>query len=75
MSLRLEGMQETESEAQNLGQYRDRHKKINNVFYHPGLLFMSEAIEIEISSRQEDNLLAGYFCNKKTRELLARKYY
>ncbi len=36
---------------------------------------MSKIIRIEFISWHDDNLLAGYFGNKKSRELVARKYY
>ena len=36
---------------------------------------MPKAIWIELISRHHDNPLAGHFGIKKTRELLARKYY
>ena len=45
------------------------------MLHHQGLLFVPEAIRIELISRHHDNPLAGHFGIEKTRELLARKYY
>ena len=36
---------------------------------------MPEIIRTELISRHHDNLLAGYFGIKKTRELIVQKYY
>ena len=45
------------------------------MLYYQGLPFVPEAIWIEIISRYHDDFLASHFRIKKTRELLARKYY
>lgn len=45
------------------------------MLHHQGLLFEPKAIRIELISRYYDDPLFGYFGIKKTRELLARKYF
>ena len=45
------------------------------MLHHQGLPFVPEAIRIKLISRHHDDPLAGYFGIKKTRKLLARKYY
>lgn len=40
-----------------------------------GLLFVPEALPIQLISRQHNNPLAGHFDIKNTQKLLARKYY
>ena len=76
MRLRLQELQETDSEAQKLRQQGQKaYEEVNGVLHHQGLFFVPEAIRIELISRHHNNPLAGHFGIKKTRELLARKYY
>ena len=76
MRLRLQELQETNSEAQELRQQgREGYEEVDGVLHHQGLPFVPEAIRIELISRHHDDPLAGHFGIEKTRELLARKYY
>ena len=76
MRLRLQELQETDSEAQELRQQgRESFKEVDGVLHYQGLLFEPEAIPIELISCHHNNLLVGHFGIKKTRELLARKYH
>ena len=76
MRLRLQKLQEVNSEAQELRQQKaDSYKEFNKIFHHQDLLFVSKAIWIELISRHHNNTLAGYFGIEKTCELLAQKYY
>ena len=45
------------------------------MLHYQGLSFVPEAIWIELISHHHDDSLAGHFGIKKTRKLLARKYY
>ena len=74
MRLRLQELQETNSEAQEL-RTKDGYQDIDGVLHHQGLPFVPEAIRMELISRHHDDPLAGHFGIEKTRELLARKYY
>ena len=78
MQLQLQELQETDSKAQELrqqglcdGPYQD----IDGVLHYQGFFFVLKVIWIELISRHHDDLLAGYFGIKKTRELLTKKYY
>ena len=74
--LRLQELQETDSEAQELRQQgREGYEEVDGVLHHQGLPFVPEAIRIELISRHHDDPLAGHFGIEKTRELLAWKYY
>ena len=73
MRLRLQKLQETNSEAQELRQkgLRDGlYQDINGVLYHQGLSFMPKAIRPELISRHYDNPLVSHLDIKKTRKLL-----
>ena len=48
---------------------------INGVLHHQGLSYVPEIIRTELINKHHDNLLAGYFGIKKTRELFSQKYY
>ena len=74
MRLRLQELQEADSEAQEL-RTKDGYQDIDGVLHHQGLPFVPEAIRMELISRHHDDPLAGHFGIEKTRELLARKYY
>ena len=76
MRLRLQELQETKSEAQELRQQKaDDYKEIDEIFYHQGLSFVPKAIWTELISRHYDNSLAGHFGIEKICELLVQKYY
>ena len=45
------------------------------VLHHQGLPFVPETIRIELISWHYNDPLAGHFGSKKTRKLLAGKYY
>ena len=76
MRLRLQELQETNSEAQELRQQKaDGYEEIDDILHHQGLPFVPEAIRTELISRHHDDLLAGHFGIEKTCKLLARKYY
>ena len=76
MRLWLQELKETDSEAQKLRQQgRKDYKEVNGVLYHQDLPFVPKAIQIELISRHDDNLLAGHFGIKKICKLLARKYF
>ena len=65
MRLRLQKLEETNSEAQELRQ-KDGYQEINRVLYYQGLPFVSKAIRMELISRHHDNLLAGHLGIEKT---------
>ena len=74
MRLRLQELQESNSEAQEL-RTKDGYQDIDRVLHNQGLLSVPEAIRMEFISRHHEEWLAGHFGIKKTREFLARKYY
>ena len=74
MRLRLQELQESNFKVQEL-RIKDGYQDIDRLLYHQSLLFVPEAIQMELISRYHNNPLAGHFGIKKTRELLARKYY
>ncbi len=45
------------------------------MFYYQGLLYILKVICSELINRHHNNLFAGHFGIKKTRKLIARKYY
>ena len=76
IKLRLQKLHETDSKTQELKkQGQEGYKGVDMVLHHQGLSFVPKAIRIELISRHYNNPLAGYFDTKKTRELLAQKYY
>ena len=76
MRLRLQELQETDSEAQELRQQKaDGYEEIDDILHHQGLPFVLEAIRTELISRHHDDPLAGHFGIEKTCKLLAQKYY
>ncbi len=48
---------------------------IEQVLQYQGLPYVPKVIRSELISRHHDDPLAGHFGRKKTRELIARKYY
>ena len=76
MRVRLQELQETHSEAQELRQQKaDGYEKIDDILHYQGLPFVPKAIETELISRHHNNPLAGHFGIEKTCKLLAQKYY
>ena len=79
MRLRLHELQAEDKQArklradQQLGQ--QGWDDIDGVLHHQGLPYVPEIIRTELISRHHDNPLAGHFGIKKTRKLIARKYY
>ena len=74
MRFRLQKLQETNSEAQEL-RSKKGYKEVKGVLSHHSLPFVPEAIQMQLISRHHDNPLAGHFGIEKTRKLLARKYF
>ena len=70
MRLRLQELQETDSEAQKL-RSKEGYKEVEGVLHHQGLPFVPEAIRTELISRHHNDLLAGHFGIEKIRKLLA----
>ena len=76
MRLKLQELQETNLEAQEMRQQKaDGYEEIEEIIYHQGLPFVPEAIRTELISRHHDDPLAGHFGIEKTCQLLAKKYY
>ena len=77
MHLRLQELQETNSEAQKIGavELQERWEEVDGVFHYQGLPYVSEIIRFEVISRHHDHPLAGHFGIDKTRELVGQKYY
>ena len=76
MRLRLQELQETDLEVQELRQQsQKRYEEVDELFYHQILPFVPKAIQMELISRYYDNLSAGNFGIEKTYKLLARKYH
>ena len=74
MKLKLQELQETNSEVQEL-QSKKGYKEVKRVLHHLNLSFMPKAIWTKLISRHHNDLLAGHFGIKKTRELLVQKYF
>ena len=77
MRLRL---QELQSEDEQMRKLRAEQpvkdwQDIEGVLHHQGLPYVPEIIRTELISKHHDDPLAGHFGIKKTRELVARKYY
>ena len=76
MRLRLHKLQAKVKQARKT---RAKHPRgwdnIDSVLYYQGLLYVPEIIRTELISRHYNNLLASHFGIKKTRELVAQKYY
>ena len=74
--LRLEEIQEEDSEAQKIRTEKyESWEEIDRVLYHQSLHYVPELIKTEQISRHYDDLLAGHFGIEKTWELVAKKYY
>lgn len=74
MRLRLQELQETNSEAQKLGT-KDGYQEVNRVFYNQGPLFVPKVIWTELINHHHNNPLASHFSIEKICKLLAQKYY
>ena len=74
MRLRLQELQEIDSEAQEL-RSKKGYKEVEGVLHYQGLPFVPKAIQTNLISRHHNDPLAGYFGIKKTCELLAQKYF
>ena len=72
-------LQELQAENEQARRTRAEHSEgwdnINGVLHHQDLSYVPEIIRMELISRHHDNPLASHFGIKKTRELVARKYY
>ena len=77
MRLRLQELQETNSEAQKIRatELQEGWEEVDRVLHHQGLPYVPEIIRSEVISRHHDDPLAGHFGIDKTRELVGRKYY
>ena len=76
MRLKLQELQEADSEAQGLRQQIiDGYEKIDEIFHHKVLPFVPKPIWMGLISRHYINPLAGHFGIKKTYELFGQQYY
>ena len=76
MRLGLAELQESDKEARKIrAEGLNGYEELDRVLYHQELPFVSEAIWIEIISRNYDNPLAGHFSINKTKDLIDQKYY
>ena len=77
MKLRLQELQDGDKHARKLRaeQLAKNWQDIDGVLHHQGLHYVLEIIRAELISRHHNDLLAGHFGIKKTRELAAQKYY
>ena len=75
--MRLPELQDDDKEAMKLRSERllEGWEKIEQVLYYQGLPYVPKVIHSELINRHHDDLLAGHFGIKKTRKLVARKYY
>ena len=79
MRLKLHKLQAKDKQArklranQQLGQ--QGWKDIDGVLHYQGLLYVPEIIQTKFISRHHNNPLTSHFGIKKTRELVALKYY
>ena len=74
MQLRLQKLQKTDSETQEL-RTKDGYQNINRVLHYQGLRFMPNAICIKLINRHHNDSLADYFGIDNIRELLAKTYF
>ena len=77
MRLRLQELQNKDKHACKLRakQLFKDWQDIDGVLHHKGLAYVPEIIRTELISRHYNNPLAGHYGIKKTRELIAQKYY
>ena len=72
VELEIEDDQVWKIRAEKLGANR---KDSNRILHYQGLLYVPEIIRTKLIGMHNNDLQAGYFSIKKTRELLTRKYY
>ena len=75
MRLRLQELQEEDLQTRRIRAEKPEGWEDTAVLYHQGLPYVLEIISTELISSYHDDPLAGHFVVKKTRELIARKYY
>ncbi len=77
MRLRLPKLQDDDKQAMKLRSegLPESWEDIKQVLYYQGLLYVLKIIHSDLINRHHDNFLAGYFGIKKTRKLIAKKYY
>lgn len=75
MRLKLQKLEEIDADPQKLRQHPEGYKEINRVFHYQSLSFVPEPIKIKIINCHHNDFLAGYFSIKRTRKLVAYKYY
>ncbi len=77
MRIRLPELQDDDKEAMKLRSegLPEGWKDIEQVLHYQDLPYVPKVIRSELISKHHDNPLAGHFSIKKTRELIARKYY
>ena len=77
MRLRLVELQTEDGQARKIrveklgGIWEDS----NRILHYQSLPYVPEIIRTELISKHHDDLLVGHFSIKKTRKLVARKYY
>ncbi len=77
MRMRLPELQDDNKEAIKLRSegLPEGWENIEQVFHYQGFLYVPKVIRSKLISRHHNNPLASHFGIKKTRELIARKYY
>ena len=76
MRLRLHELQAKDKQAQKTrAEHLEGWDNIDGVLHHQSLPYVPEIIWTELINRHHNDPLAGHFGIKKTRELIARKYY
>ena len=78
MQLKLQELQDEDKQVWKVRTEQPDNANWNNidgVLHHQGLFYVLEIIKTELISRHHNNPLASYFGIKKTRELIAQKYY
>ena len=74
MRLQLQELEEVSSEVQKLRQQElSSYQELNLVLHLQSLSFYLKTIQTELISHYYNAILAGYFCIKKTREVLGIK--
>ncbi len=77
MRMRLPELQDDDKEAMKLRSegLSEGWKDIEQVLYYQDLSYVPKVIHSELISKHHDKPLASHFGMKKTRELIAGKYY
>ena len=68
MRLRLQELQEIDSEAQKL-RSKEGYKEVKGVLHHQSLLFVPKTIQTELISRHHNDLLVSHYGIEKTCKL------